>query len=74
MTSKHSGIDFNRDACFLKAHQDVGDFLDAHGIDREGLPDVIDLQAAPLSARIYQAIKLGALARLTIPTTGQNIG
>jgi hypothetical protein len=34
----------------------VGEFLDSHGIDREDLPDVIDVQAAPPPAQLHQVI------------------
>ena len=48
-------INLDRDAGFLQACQHIGEFLDAHGIDRQGSTDVIDVQAAPLPAHLHQA-------------------
>ena len=53
--SYQDGINLDRDAGFLQACQHIGEFLDAHGIDRQGSTDVIDVQVAPLPAHLHQA-------------------
>lgn len=52
---QQDGINLDRDAGFLQACQHIGEFLDAHGIDRQGSTDVIYVQAAPLAAHLLQA-------------------
>jgi hypothetical protein len=47
-------LNLDRDTGLLQACQHVGEFLDAHGIDKQGSTDVIDVQAAPLPARLHQ--------------------